>query len=85
MLLHGLGFSNRPLTFTPQFFANKPLDLLLQEGVRAERFNRCTRGRTLDAAYGYGCDLLLSALARSVGLQEGIDTRFPHLDTPVVP
>ena len=40
MILNGLGFSDRPLTLTPQFFANKPLDLLFHEGVRAEMFNR---------------------------------------------
>ena len=28
MVLNGLGFANRPLALTPQFFANKPLDLL---------------------------------------------------------
>src|SRR5882724_2510390 len=81
MILNGLGFSDRPLTLTPQFFANKPLDLLFHEGVRAEMFNRFKLGRTLDEAYGYGCDLLLSELALSVCLQEGIDTRFNHLDT----
>ena len=48
MILNGLGFSDRPLTVTPQFFANKPLDLLFQEGVRAEMFNRFPLGRTLD-------------------------------------
>ena len=48
MILNGLGFSDRPLTFTPQFFANKPLDLLFHEGVRAEMFNRFQLGRTLD-------------------------------------
>src|SRR5881409_881711 len=40
MILNGLGFSNRPLSLTPQFFANKPLDLLFREGVHAELFNR---------------------------------------------
>ena len=81
MILNGLGFSDRPLPFTPQFFANKPLDLLFHEGVRAELFNRFKLGRTLDEAYGYGCDLLWSALALSVCRQEGIDARFNHLDT----
>jgi transposase len=33
MILNGLGFANRPLSLTPQFFANKPLDLLFREGV----------------------------------------------------
>src|SRR5229473_4009388 len=36
MILNGLGFANRPMTLTPQFFANKPLDLLFREGVRSE-------------------------------------------------
>ena len=40
MILNGLGFANRPLSLTPQFFANKPLDLLFREGLDAEMFNR---------------------------------------------
>jgi transposase len=81
MILNGLGFSNRPLSLTPQFFANKPLDLLFHEGVRAEMFNRFKLGRTLDEVHAYGCDLLLSELALAVCAQEGIDERFNHLDT----
>jgi transposase len=60
MILNGLGFANRPLSLTPQFFANKPLDLLFREGVRAEMFNRFQLGRTLEEVYAYGCDLLFS-------------------------
>ena len=33
MILNGLGFANRPVSLTPQFFANKPLDLLFRPGV----------------------------------------------------
>jgi transposase len=81
MILNGLGFADRPLTLTPQFFANKPLDLLFREEVCAEMFNRFKLGRTLDEAHTYGCDLLFSELALAVCLQEGLDTRFNHLDT----
>jgi transposase len=81
MILNGLGFANRPLSLTPQFFANKPLDLLFREGVGAEMFNRFKLGRTLDEVYAYGCDLLFSELALAVCAQEGIDLRFNHLDT----
>jgi Domain of unknown function (DUF4277) len=35
MILNGLGFANRPLSLTPQFFATKPLDLLFHDGIRA--------------------------------------------------
>ena len=48
MILNGLGFANRPLSLSPQFFANKPLDLLFRPGVKAEMFNRFKLGRTLD-------------------------------------
>lgn len=81
MILNGLGFSDRPLTLPPQFFVHKPLALLFREGVRAEMCNRFKLGRTLDEAYAYGCDLLLSALSLAVCCQERIDTRFNHLDT----
>jgi len=81
MILNGLGFSNRPLSLTPQFFANKPLDVFLPEGVRAEMFTRFKLGRTLDEAYAYGCDLLWSELALGGCVQEGRDRRCNHLDT----
>jgi len=81
MILNGLGFANRPLSLTPQFFANKPLDLLFREGICAEMFNRFTLGRTLEEVHAYGCDLLFSELAVAVCAQEGIDLRFNHLDT----
>ena len=63
MILNGLGFAHRPLSLTPQFFANKPLDLLFREGIDAEMFNRFKLGRTLDEVYAYGCDLLFEELA----------------------
>ena len=48
MILNGLGFSDRPISLTPQFFENKPLDVLFREGVRPEYFNRFKLGRSLD-------------------------------------
>ena len=81
MILNGLGFANRPLSLTPQFFANKPLDLLFRPGVDASMFNRFKLGRTLDEVNTYGGDLLFSELALSVCQHETIDQRFNHLDT----
>ena len=84
MILNGLGFANRPLSLTPQFFASKPLDLWFREGIEAEMFNRLKLGRTLDEAYTYGCDRLFQELALAVCAQEGIDLRCNHLDTTSV-
>src|SRR5215472_6676611 len=81
MILNGLGFSNRPLSLTPQFFVNKPLDVVFRPGVHADMFNRFKLGRSLDEVSTYGCDLLFSELALAVCVQEGIDQRFNHLDT----
>jgi transposase len=81
MIVNGLGFANRPLSLTPQFFANKPLDLLFRPGVCADLFNRFKLGRSLDNVSSYGCDLLFSELALAVCAQAGIDQRFNHLDT----
>jgi transposase len=81
MILNGLGFANRPLSLTPQFFASKPLDLLFRPGIDAAMFNRFKLGRTLDEAYAYGCDLLFQELALAICAQEDIDLRFNHLDT----
>jgi transposase len=81
MILNGLGFANRPLSLTPQFFASKPLELLFRAGIDAEMFNRFKLGRTLDEASAYGCDLLFQELALTVCAHEGIDLRFNHLDT----
>jgi transposase len=84
MVLNGLGFSNRPLSLTPRFFANKPLDLLFHDGICAELFNRFKLGRTLDEVYAYGGDLLCSEVACAVCRHEGMELRFHHLDTTSV-
>ena len=54
MILNGLGFSDRPMSLTPQFFANKPVGLLFRDGVSAEHFNRFKLGRSLDKTFSYG-------------------------------
>ena len=81
MILNGLGFAHRPLSLTPQFFANNLLALLFREGIDAEMFNRFQLGRPLDDAYAYGGNLLFEELAGAVCTHEGIDLRFHHLDT----
>jgi transposase len=81
MILNGLGFSDRPMSLSPQFFANKPGALLFRDGVSAEHFNRFKLGRSLDKVHAYGCDVLFSEVALAVCKQEGIALRFNSLDT----
>jgi transposase len=81
MILNGLGFSNRPMSLTPQFFENKPLDLLFRSGVTADQFNRFKLGRSLDDLQRDGCSLLFSEIGLAVCDREQIDLRFNHLDS----
>ncbi len=81
MILNSLGFSNRPISLTPQFFENKAMGLLFREGISSDSFNRFKLGRSLDKTFSYGCDMLFSEIAVSVCQQEGIDLRFNCLDT----
>ena len=63
MIMNGLGFSNRPLSLTPQFFNNLPMEHLFREGVEASHFNRHKLGRTLDQCSEFGCENLFSRLS----------------------
>ena len=49
MIMNGLGFTNRPISLTPQFFENLPLSDLFGHEVTPEDLNRHKLGRTLDA------------------------------------
>jgi len=81
MIINGLGFSNRPMSLTPQFFEGKALDVLIREGITPDMLNRFKLGRSLDDVYSYGCNLLFSEIAINVCKKEEIDLRFNSLDT----
>lgn len=81
MIINGLGFSDRPLTLTPQFFENKALSKLFRPGVNADHFNRFKLGRALDDCHTYGCDLLFAEASAQICQNEAIDTKFNSLDT----
>jgi transposase len=81
MIINGLGFSDRPISLTPQFFQGKPLDILIREDITPDMLNRFKLGRSLDKVFSYGCDLLFSEIGLCVCQQEEIDQRFNDLDT----
>ncbi|MBI2334052.1 MAG: IS1634 family transposase, partial [Chloroflexi bacterium] len=81
MILNGLGFSQRPMTLTPQFFVNKPLEVLLRPGVKAEDFNRFKLGRSLEDLYHYGASALFEEIAAEACRREAVETRYTHGDT----
>lgn len=81
MIMNGLGFANRPLSLSPQFFTNLPLEHLFREGVKAEHFNRHKLGRTLDQCFDFGCESLFTLVSQQACELEDVDEKFNSLDT----
>ena len=81
MVLNGLGFANRVISLTPQFFCNKPLPLLIRPGITEDQLNRHKIGRTLDKIAAYGCETFFNEIALKICVAEKIDLRTRHNDT----
>tara|TARA_B100000749_G_scaffold275934_1_gene262362 strand:+ start:136 stop:1791 length:1656 start_codon:yes stop_codon:yes gene_type:complete len=81
MIINGLGFSDRPLSLTPQFFESKAVEILFRPGVLASDFNRHKLGKSLDQAHDYGCERLFFELSSESCVKENIDLNFNSEDT----
>lgn len=81
MIINALGFSSRPLYLSPEFFHNKPVDLLVQDGITAEMLNDDCLGRTLDACFEHGVTELFATIANQALQRFSITVSAAHLDT----
>ena len=81
MILVGLGFVQRALYLTPNFFKGKPVGRLLGPGITAEMLNDDAMGRALDAIYEFGVESFYFLLASSVVTQLGLACTGRHLDS----
>lgn len=63
LILNGLGFIQRTLYMVSSFFEDKPIDVLLGEGIKASQLNDTVLGRALDTIHAYGCTELYAYLA----------------------
>ena len=54
MVLNALGLTGRALYLMPEYMSNKPVELLVGEGLKAEDFNDDTLGRGLDELFQAG-------------------------------
>ena len=81
MIINGLGFSSKPTTLTPQFFATKPTDELIRPGISSEQLNRFKLGRVLDSIYEYGCEKFFNEIALQICIAEKIDITHVYNDT----
>ncbi len=81
MVLNAMGFVNKPLYLTPQFFANKPVENLIRVGLAAENFNDDTLGRALDALYAKGVTEVFAKVASHALSIYRIGHEGYHLDS----
>lgn len=81
MILNALGLSSRALYLMPEYMQNKPVDLLIGEGLVAEDFNDDTLGRALDELQQAGVTELFARVAASAVDVFEIETNYVHLDT----
>jgi transposase len=80
MILNALGFVSRALYLTPEFFDNKPIDLLIREGLTAEDLNDDSLGRALDMLFEAGITEVFASVASRALSIFGVEHEFVHLD-----
>jgi transposase len=81
MILNALGFSGRALYLTPRFYKNRPVDMLVGEGLEAEDLHDSSLGTALDAMWERGVTELFFLVASRILERYGISSRFAHLDS----
>lgn len=81
MVLNAMGFTGRPLYLTPRFYESRPVDTLIREGLSSADFHDYSLGTALDALYKQGITELFFAVASQILAEQGIETRFAHLDS----
>lgn len=83
LILNGLGFVERRLYLTADFFKDKPIEHLLGAGISLEMLNDDRLGRCLDTMYAFGVSELFSLLSAHACQRLGIDKQiqFRHLDS----
>ena len=81
MILNGLGYVNKQLYLTPQFFKDKPLKKLFGREIEVSWLNDDTLGRTLDRLFEYGVTPLYEAIAKKALDVLGLTPTTVHLDS----
>lgn len=79
MVINTLGFVSRPLYLSPEFFQNKPVDLLVGEQIEAEQLDDNCLGRTLDRLFEAGVTEVFAAVAAHALGVFGIEVKQAHL------
>jgi transposase len=81
MILNGLGFTNRRLYLTPQFFESKPIERLLEGNISSHHLDDNALGKALDEISEYGASRLFGEVAFEIALENNLLDSLAHLDS----
>lgn len=81
LMLNGLGFTQRTLYMVSTFFTDKPIEVLLGNGIEPSQLNDSSLGRCLDAIHSYGCTTLYANLAAQICERLELVPKTVHLDS----
>jgi transposase len=81
LILNGLGFTERTLYMVSSFFEDKPIELLLGEGIEASQLNDTNLGRCLDTIHAYGTTKLYANLVPQICKSLGLNPQYGHMDS----
>jgi len=81
MVLNALGLTGRALYLMPEYMRNKPVDLLIEEGLVADDFNDDTLGRALDEVHQAGVTELFARVTKEAVDVFEVEQDYVHLDT----
>ena len=81
MIVNGLGFTNRRLYLSHQFFSNKPTELYFGEGIFPDDITEYTLGHALDEIYNYGASKMFGEIGFTVALNNDMLGKNMHVDT----
>lgn len=81
MVLNALGLTGRALYLMPEYMKNKPVELLIGEGLKAEDFNDDTLGRALDELFQAGVTEMFARIGSKAVEVFGIEQNYVHVDT----
>lgn len=81
MILNGLGFTNRRLYLTDQFFESKAIERLLGSDLEAKDITNHTLAHALDDIAEYGSSKLFAEVAFEIAMENNLLDDKNHLDT----
>lgn len=81
MILNGLGFVSRTLHMYPEYFAEKPVERLLGQGIQSSHINEDVMGRFLDSLYEEGVSEVYQEIAERVVSYLKLPCKSLNLDT----